>query len=41
MAARVTFVIDKKGVVRKVIEVKDIKNHMDETLTVIKAIEKK
>lgn len=35
-AARVTFVIDKDGVVRKVYQVKDIKNHPDEVLRFVK-----
>ena len=36
MAQRVTFVIDKKGVVRKVYPVKDIGKHLDEVLKYVK-----
>jgi thioredoxin-dependent peroxiredoxin len=35
-ANRFTFVIDKKGVVRKIYEVKDIEKHPDELLKYIK-----
>ena len=35
-AQRVTFVIDKEGVVRKIYHVKDIKKHPDEVLAYVK-----
>jgi peroxiredoxin Q/BCP len=35
-AKRVTFVIDKKGVVRKIYEVSNIDKHMDEVLAYVK-----
>jgi peroxiredoxin Q/BCP len=35
-ANRVTFVIDKKGVVRKIYEVKDVKKHPEEVLEYVK-----
>jgi peroxiredoxin len=35
-ANRVTFVIDKKGVVRKIYEVKDVEKHPEEVLTYVK-----
>jgi thioredoxin-dependent peroxiredoxin len=35
-AQRVTFVIDKKGIVRKVYVVKEIKKHPDEVLAYVK-----
>jgi thioredoxin-dependent peroxiredoxin len=35
-ANRMTFVIDKKGVVRKIYDVKDVEKHPDEVLTYVK-----
>ncbi len=35
-AQRVTFVIDKKGIVRKIYPVKDVKKHPDEVLDFVK-----
>jgi peroxiredoxin len=36
VANRVTFVIDKKGIIRKVIEVKNIDQHPDDVLAFVK-----